>query len=504
MGEVELQNYSSEDIPASQENDRIGDDGMITPEQANHVKTKAMDAIAKSIIKRSNEIGPECNEHRQFADPSIKAHSYVDSDGNHHGTLETRNGTKTTELRAFSTKYKGDDDSRRIISNKMWSNGTGSDFYSSDLDGSTGEISEETSIPVTMHEFGRFYGQGETETTGSAENAIRIFKEQREVLSFTERRVKSEKERIENAERMAQIIEQIKQDLPNIAHDSVPLDPQNDVIDLYGKSYTERAEYFRDNPDDYLQHSPKWHQHGILTHSYEFARAIKDTIPQYLEDWSRKYLESGGYQWTGLENEAKGVLSQQIDGVEKRQLLEVAGLLHDVGKFSSRTEEIEKDSIKSYSFTDHEEHSGKIIRTEDNVSRKLKDFGLTDAQIEYVARCAELHFELGKVRRTSKENGGYTMAFVDTPAFHDAAQEIIDKNPDFALEIGLLFIADGLSKSEVQAHGSTDEEIETETVELEKELAEKGLNPNLISQAKQMPVNFKIAKTYLNQWAETQ
>ena len=314
----------------------------------------------------------------------------------------------------------------------------------------------------------------------------------KKVASIASKRIIGQVERQLNKEvDISEIIERINQDLPDIANVNVPLEPKNDVVDYLGKSYTERAEYFRDNPDDYLQHAPKWHQHGIVTHSREFARAIKSTIPEYIKSW-------------GLENKAENILSQQIDGVEKRQLLEVAGLLHDVGKFSSRTEEIEDGSIKGYSFTDHEEHSAEIIRNEDNVSGRLKDLGFSPTQIEYIAKCAELHFELGKVRRASKENGGFTMAFVDTPAFREAAREIIDKNPDFALEIGLLFIADGLSKSEVIALGNTDEEIEAETPILEQELAEKGLNPKLINQAKQMPVNFKVAKAYLTQWAETQ
>lgn len=239
------------------------------------------------------------------------------------------------------------------------------------------------------------------------------------------------------------------------------------------------------NPDDYLEHSPKWHQHGIVTHSLEFAKAMKTTIPDYINEW-------------GLEEPVNEVLSEQIDGVEKRQLLEVASLLHDVGKFTARKEGHDHDEV-SYSFTDHEEHSGQIIRTQ--LHDTLKELKLTDRQIEYVARCAELHFELGKVRRSSKENGGFTMAFVDTPAFQEAAQEIIDNNSNFALEIGLMFIADGLSKSEVKADGLDDEEIASQHSKLESELADKGLNPKLINQALQMPVNFKVARTYLNQWA---
>lgn len=247
---------------------------------------------------------------------------------------------------------------------------------------------------------------------------------------------------------------------------------------------------FAVNPDDYLQHSPNWHQHGVVTHSREFARAMKETIPQYLQQW-------------GLEEPANLVLNEEIDGVQKRELLELASLLHDVGKFTARTlDEYDHDSGEVHvHFDDHEEHSGNIIRSV--LREPLSALGLTENQVLYIARCAELHFELGKVRRVAKANGGYTMAFVDTREFREAAQEIIDKNPDFALEVGMQFIADNLSKSEVRSNGITDGGIESQREQLVAAIAQRGLNPRLISQALQMPVNFKVARTYLAQWATT-
>lgn len=225
---------------------------------------------------------------------------------------------------------------------------------------------------------------------------------------------------------------------------------------------------FAENPDDYLQHSPNWHHHGVVTHSREFARAMKEAIPQYLREW-------------GLEESANCVLSEEIDGVQKRELLEMSSLLHDIGKFTARTlGDHDNDEVHTH-FDNHEEQSGDIIRTE--LREPLSNLGFTENQIEYIAGCAELHFELGKVRRAAKANGGYTMAFVDTQAFHEAAQEIIEKHPDFALEVGLQFIADNLSKSEVQSTGINDEEIENQREQLAADIAQLGLNPKLINQA---------------------
>lgn len=246
---------------------------------------------------------------------------------------------------------------------------------------------------------------------------------------------------------------------------------------------------FAHNPDDYLQHAPNWHQYGIVTHSLEFARAMNEVIPLYLEQW-------------GIAEEANKVLSEKIENVSKKELLEVASLLHDVGKFTARRFEISDSHQSSHHFDDHEAHSGDVVRNE--LSQQLIGSGLTHNHIEYIARCVELHFELGKTRRASKASVGYTMSFVFTPEFHEAAQEIIEANPDFGLEIGLQFIADNLSKSEVQARAGTDEQIEGQRDELLSEITKRGLNPTIVNQALQMPVNFAVAHAYLTQWAQSQ
>lgn len=240
-----------------------------------------------------------------------------------------------------------------------------------------------------------------------------------------------------------------------------------------------------DNPDDYREHSPPWHQHGIVTHSLEFAKAMETSIPNYVKEW-------------GLETPVDTILSDRIDGVQKRQLLVIASLFHDIGKFTARTTDHTHDEA-SHHFTDHEEHSGALIRTD--IAPYLNELGLTEAHVEYIAKCAELHFELGKVRRVAKQTG-YTMAFADSPQFEEAARTVIREHPGFAVEIGLQFIADNLSKSEVFAVAETDEEIEAQRPALVQELNARGLHPALINQALQMPVNFKVARNYLRLWAE--
>lgn len=244
---------------------------------------------------------------------------------------------------------------------------------------------------------------------------------------------------------------------------------------------------FAIQPDSPMEHAPRWHQYGVITHSVEFGNALRDTVPEYVERW-------------GLTEPVAAALSTEIDGIAKQDLLQITALVHDVGKFTAR--QVEHDEVTGatdFSFGGHEEHSGSIVRG--SLHSTLMELGLTEPQIEYVARCAELHFELGKVRRVSKADGGYTVAFTESPAFASAAQGIMDEHPDYALEIGLQFIADSLSKSEVAATADTDEEIAVQRPALEAELATKGLNPNLINQALQLPVNLKVAEAYLRQWA---
>lgn len=259
--------------------------------------------------------------------------------------------------------------------------------------------------------------------------------------------------------------------------------------------HSEHSKPWGHDIDDSKEHAEKWHQHGIVTHSLEFEKAIDRTMPEYLEKW-------------GLANKADEVLSERIDGSTKRQLLQIASLLHDIGKFTAR--KTDSDNPSKWHFDGHDDDSGKIILGElhgkgvaYSANERLKEFGLTDKQIEYVAKLAKHHFELGKVRKGLKEKDGYTIAWTTTPEFKEVAQEIIDNNSDIALEIGLMFIADGLSKTEVYSTGETDEAVESQRSQLEGELKEKNLNPNLINQALQMPVNMKVAQAYLNQWKDS-
>ncbi len=281
-----------------------------------------------------------------------------------------------------------------------------------------------------------------------------------------------------NSQGVSEVLRQLSASLPDIATNLVRSRP--DAFEPVNQSFAAQ-------PDNPSEHAEMWHQYGILTHSYEFGRVLREDVPGYLREW-------------GVADPVNAALDVEIDGVPKRDLLQVVSLVHDVGKFTARTLKHHPETgAVSMDFTGHESHSGDIVRGV--LSAPLERWGLTESQIEYIATCAALHFELGKVRRASKAYGGYTVAFTTSPVFAAATRQILDENAAFAPEIGLEFIADSLSKVEVAAISQTDEGIAAEEPVLAAELATRNLNPLLLSQARQQPVNLLVARNYLQQWA---
>ncbi|MFZ1250728.1 MAG: HD domain-containing protein [Candidatus Microsaccharimonas sp.] len=236
------------------------------------------------------------------------------------------------------------------------------------------------------------------------------------------------------------------------------------------------------DPDSPAEHSPSWHQYGILTHSENFQKILAFEIPKLMEEWN-------------IPHEVTSVLSDKIEGVSKGDLLQIASLLHDLGKFTSRTFEYQEDGAPLARFVGHEADSGSIIRV--TLNDTLKKVGLHNEQIEYIAVCAEHHFDLGNAREVAKDSGGYTIAYAKSTLFEEAALAIMNRYPNIALEIGLMFIADSLSKTEVAAVADTDDGITTQKGALQEVIKHKGLDPRLINQALQQPVNIEIGKQYL-------
>jgi hypothetical protein len=183
---------------------------------------------------------------------------------------------------------------------------------------------------------------------------------------------------------------------------------------------------FRLHPDDPKEHEPGWHQFGILTHTKKFSEDHRTEVPKYLQQW-------------GFKDNIDMKLSEQIDGRTKAELLQISIPLHDLGKFV-RNFQI-RDNKVTVGHKGHEKKSEKLIMENEQIQNLLKNiYGLTDAQIHYIARCAGLHFELGKLRdQAKKTNSGYTIAYAESEQCKEDCHHIAKTFSEFKEEIGIYF-----------------------------------------------------------------
>ncbi|MFC1801542.1 hypothetical protein ACFLZB_03680 [Nanoarchaeota archaeon] len=254
------------------------------------------------------------------------------------------------------------------------------------------------------------------------------------------------------------IVQELEQRLPEIARE---------IIKKNTQLPEENRERFHQDPDSVEENKPNWHQWGIITHSKKFREIYDTEIADYLK------IDS---------------LEKEIDSIPKKELIRISIPLHDLGKFQKTIKGEKSD------FSNHERKSQEIILNSD----LLKEYGLTNRQIEYIARCAGNHYQLGFVRSIAKRSDlKYTLRFVKDPAFARTIKHYLPKFKGFEPEIGLLFLADSLAKTDIIIPAETDAEIQQYTAQVEQEIQRRKLNPNLIYAIKQRPVNIAVGKEYL-------
>ncbi len=277
-----------------------------------------------------------------------------------------------------------------------------------------------------------------------------------------------------------EIIDSIETNFQKIAKDII-----SDNLDLSNK----QNRSFFDNPDDPNEHKPKWHQWGIITHTEKVEEFYQKEVPQYLELW-------------GIKEKVISHMAERIDDKTKDELFKIAIMLHDLGKFITRKAKKANDITAGFTFNEHEKASGEIIRNT-KLNPKLKEtYGLSDVQIEYIAHCAELHYTLGKIREQEKESSnGYTMDFAHSAFFHQKAKEMINEYKEYALEVGLFFLADSLGKAEIHINISNDKDSESQDNAIKQTLLDRGLNLKLFKSVKEIPISVAVAENYLKTWA---
>lgn len=246
---------------------------------------------------------------------------------------------------------------------------------------------------------------------------------------------------------------------------------------------------FFQNPNNYLEHEPRWHQWGIITHTKMFKKFNFIEAPQYFKKW-------------GFAQKIDQEMSQLIDGISKKRLFPLVILFHDLGKFAARKLKYEKNGFRFFSFHKHAIASGEIIRSP-KISNFLEKYGLTNLQIEYIAQCAELHYKLGDIREEGKKNKlKYNFNFIASDDFQKLAKKMMFCYSEFQLEMGILFLGDSLSKTDIRIQANSDQEVDSQSEAIQRKIIQRGLNPALIQSAKQLPVNCALVEAYLKIWAK--
>lgn len=214
---------------------------------------------------------------------------------------------------------------------------------------------------------------------------------------------------------LAPVVKSIDAALPDLARG---------VIERYLDLQEPANRRFLSQPDAREEHQTNWHQWGIITHTRVFLHHFDTTVPNYLRAW-------------GVWDDVNNVMMQKVDGVRKRELLKIAILLHDIGKFGAR-----RRGKYRFHFSGHEELSGAIVRRE----LDLGQYGLTPDQIDYIALTAQDHFVLGLVRREARNLGEYDERFIKSAGFAEIVRSIMLSHPHDYVEIGILFLGDSLAK----------------------------------------------------------
>ncbi|MBT3324330.1 hypothetical protein HN681_04275 [archaeon] len=237
----------------------------------------------------------------------------------------------------------------------------------------------------------------------------------------------------------------------------------------------EERQRFLSNPDAIEEHNPSWHQWGIQTHSIKTREAYDTELRDYLTQWS-------------IIEKVDKYLGDQIDGISKEKLLRLSLPIHDLGKFLKKGKT---------NFDKHEEESGRIILN--NITYFLREEGLTDHQIHYVAFCAANHFAFGYLRRELKIfEEGYNLETVRSQITKASIERKARTFKNFSYELGILYLVDSLAKTDIKIEAETDDEIDEQTEWAKEQIQIKNLNPRLIKAIRQRPVNIELTKQFFN------
>ena len=233
---------------------------------------------------------------------------------------------------------------------------------------------------------------------------------------------------------------------------------------------------FIDNPDLAEKRLEKWHQFGLLAHTKKVREAFLNESNSLMKKWS-------------LYEKIEKLLSEKIEGSKKKVLLELSVPLHDLGKI------VCFNNLKTN--REHEIASRHLVY-ESFLHKKLLSLGLSENQIGYIARCIETHDIIGKeLRDLLKHENNLSLNFILNSDITAKCKAIAAKYESIKTEIGLYFLCDSLGKTDIRIDANTDEEILMQETAILDILKKRGLLSELKNAIMQLPVNIKLAESYL-------
>ncbi len=236
----------------------------------------------------------------------------------------------------------------------------------------------------------------------------------------------------------------------------------SNIIKKIGKE--KKIEVFANNPDFLEERLKSWHQFGLLSHTKRVRNIFLNELNNLLELW-------------GLED-IKEYLNAEINGCEKRKLLEIGILVHDLGKI-----------VLVGDKRVHRNHE----RESESIILKLKELrSLSKEQLDYVLRCVNSHDVIGKeIRDYLVEKNKFNLEFLNSDKIKKILDPIIRKNSDVKIEIGVFYLCDSLGKTNIIIEDYTDEKNIIEILKKRK------LPLELKNGIMQLPLNIKLAEVYL-------